>query len=121
MQVVCVIDDDPAIRKGVANLLRSAGYQPVCFESGASFLASPWRAQAACVLLDLNMPGLHGTDVQRALRGQGAAPPVICMSAQASQARVEEILALGATGFLAKPFTAEALLDAISNSCTGLP
>jgi FixJ family two-component response regulator len=117
MQVVCVIDDEPAIRKGVANLLKSAGYQAVCFESGARFLASPWRMQAACVLLDLNMPDLVGTDVQRALRAQHLTLPVICMSAQANPTHIDEALALGATQFLAKPFSAETLLNAIANSC----
>lgn len=121
MQVVCVIDDEPAIRKGVANLLKSAGYKPVCFESGERFLASPWRAQAVCVLLDLHMRGLQGPDVQRALQAQGYQLPVICMSAHANQQQTDEALALGATHCLVKPFSAEALLDAISDSLKERP
>jgi FixJ family two-component response regulator len=113
MQVVCVIDDEPSIRKGIANLLRSEGYLPLCFDSGESFLASPWHAQACCLLLDLQLPGLQGLDVLGALDGE---LPVICMSAQATEAQVSEALARGARRFLAKPFAAEQLLEAIAAS-----
>ncbi|WP_043310299.1 response regulator [Pseudomonas sp. ML96] len=116
MQVVCVIDDEPSVRKAVANLLRSAGYQPVCFEAGENFLASPWRAQASCVLLDLQMRGLQGLEVLRALGGER---PVICMSAHAGEQQVAEALSIGAALFLAKPFTAEQLLQAIASSLAG--
>ncbi|MDD0842719.1 response regulator [Pseudomonas sp. Gutcm_11s] len=118
MQVVCVIDDELSVRKGIANLLRSAGYQPVCFESGENFLASPWRVQAACVLLDLQMLGLQGPEVLRALNGER---PVISMSAHANEQQVAETLALGAIHFLAKPFTAEQLLQAIALSLAEQP
>ena len=116
MHVVCVIDDDPSVRKGVANLLKSEGYQAVCFQSGDSFLASDWIGRANCVLLDLCMPGLHGHEVQRALNGLGADVPVICMSAQATEQNVALALQQGACEFLAKPFTAEALLAAVAHS-----
>jgi len=114
MKVVCIIDDEPSIRKGIANLLKSEGYQPYCFESGALFLASPWKTQTDCLLLDMRMPGLQGLDVQRALREQGNTLPVICMSAQANEQAVERSLQAGARYFLSKPFTAEHLLRVIA-------
>lgn len=116
MHVVCVIDDEPSVRKGVANLLKSEGYNPVCFPSGESFLASPWKDQAACILLDLCMPGLQGHDVQRSFNARGYSVPVICVSAHASQQDIDLALRNGAVQFIAKPFTAEVLLAAIANA-----
>lgn len=112
--VVCVVDDARSVRKSVANLLKSAGYVPVCFETGEQFLASPWRQRAGCVLLDISMPGLRGQDVLTMLRTAGERVPVICMSAHASEATITEALAKGAEFFLKKPFTADALIEALA-------
>lgn len=116
MRAVCVIDDDPAVRKGVANLLKSAGYHPVCFASGESFLSSPWKTQAACLVLDVCMPGMSGLDVQRQIRAEGSPLPVICMSADASEQNVAPALREGAHAFLSKPFSAERLLAAVAGA-----
>lgn len=113
MHVICIIDDDPSVRKAVANLLKSEGYQPVCFQSGESFLASPWKNQAACLVLDLCMADMQGHDVQRSLNALGNCVPVICMSAQASEQAIAMCLQAGAAQFIAKPFTAEVLLAAL--------
>lgn len=114
MDVVCVIDDEPPVRKGVANLLKSAGYNPVVFDSGESFLASPWSEATACVLLDLCMPEVSGHDVLRRLKARGTHAPVICMSAHASEQEIALALREGAVQFIAKPFTAEVLLAVIA-------
>jgi FixJ family two-component response regulator len=121
MKVVCIIDDEPSVRKGLANLLKSEGYQPFCFESGASFLISPWKTQADCLLLDMRMPGLQGLEVQRLLHEQGATLPVVCMSAHASEESIQRSLDAGASYFLCKPFTAETLLQAIATTLKDRP
>jgi len=110
MKVVCVVDDEPSVRKGIANLLKSAGYRCPCFASGQALLASPWRHRADALLLDLCMPGLHGFEVLRRLREQGVTLPAICMSAQATEQSEGEARAAGARAFLAKPFSADLLL-----------
>lgn len=114
MKVVCIVDDEPSIRKGIANLLKSEGYQPFCFDSGDSFLISSWKTQADCLLLDMRMPGLQGLDVQRALQEQGNSLPVICMSAHTDEQSIQQSLQAGAVHFLSKPFTAETLLQVIA-------
>lgn len=119
MKVVCIVDDEPSIRKSIANLLRSEGYQPICFDSGATFLSSPWKNKADCLLLDMRMYGLQGLDVQRVLQEEGNTLPVICMSAFASERSIEQSLQAGASHFLTKPFTAEALLDMIAKTVEG--
>lgn len=114
MHVVCVVDDDFSVRKSLANLLKSAGYQPLCFDSGEAFLMSPAVDTAACVVLDLCMPGLSGHQVQQQLRASGKTLPVVCISANGNGADTR-CLAEGAACFLAKPFTGEALLTVIDN------
>ena len=117
MPIVCVIDDEASIRKGLTNLLRSAGYQPVGFASGESFLSSPWRSKAACVLLDLQLPGLQGDEVVRALNAE---IPVICLSAQTDERQIATCLAQGAR-FLAKPCEGETLLNTIASCLEARP
>lgn len=111
MQIVCVIDDEASIRKGLTNLLRSAGYLAVGFGCGESFLASPWRHRAACVLLDLQLPGLQGDEVLGALKTE---IPVICLSAQANDQQIAACIAQGAS-FLAKPCSGDTLLNTIAS------
>ncbi|SFA62915.1 Response regulator receiver domain-containing protein [Metapseudomonas otitidis] len=117
MKVVCVVDDEPKVRKSLDNLLRSVGLRAVCFESGEAFLASRWPEQADALLLDVRMPGLKGAEVQALLAERRCPLPVICMSAEAGAQGAESALARGAHAFLAKPFSAEALLAALA----GLP
>lgn len=121
MHVVCIIDDDSSVRKAVANLLKSEGYQPVCFQSGESFLGSPWKNQAACLILDLCMADMQGHDVQRSLNALEYRVPVICMSAQATEQAITASLQAGAVQFIAKPFTAEVLLAAIARAVKDCP
>lgn len=121
MDVVCVVDDDPAVRKAVANLLKSEGYAPLCFASGESFLAAPALEDALCVILDLRMGGLQGHQVQRKLNARGQALPVICMSAHASDQAIAQALRQGAVQFIAKPFSAEVLLAAIARTRQAVP
>lgn len=130
MHVVCVVDDDFSVRKSLANLLKSAGYQALCYDSGEAFLASPSVDTAACLVLDLCMPGLSGHQVQQALRARGNTLPlaemhttgntlpVVCISANGNDADARS-LAEGAVCFLAKPFTGEALLNAIEAAVQG--
>ncbi|VXC73927.1 Response regulator receiver domain-containing protein [Pseudomonas sp. 8Z] len=119
MKVVCVVDDDPQVRKSLANLMRSAGYQAVCFASGEGFLASDYCARAQALVLDWHMPGLQGGDVLYRLKAAGVSLPVICMSADNSQALAEHALEAGAQGFLGKPFSAEALLALLAQLLGG--
>jgi FixJ family two-component response regulator len=110
---VCIVDDDASVRKSLANLLRSAGFDPLPFSSGEAFLGSGLAREAGCALLDLKMPGLGGLQVLRELAAMGCRVPVICMSAHWSDAGLDESMREGAVACLRKPFSEEALLQAI--------
>ena len=116
MVTVCVVDDDISVRKSLSNLLKSAGYQTVSYSCGEDFLASDFSMLAACVLLDIRMKGMTGNVVQQVLKNSGRGISVICMSAHWDEQLVAEILANGAVGFLHKPFTGEALFQAVAKA-----
>jgi FixJ family two-component response regulator len=112
--MVCIVDDDFSVRKSLANLLKSAGYFTVSFASGEEFLASSAVDDAACVLLDLKMIGMHGLEVQQRLNLMGKTLGVICMSAHEDEESVSRAMIAGAVRFLRKPFAEEVLLASIT-------
>ena len=114
--VVCIVDDDASVRKSLSNLLRSAGFDSLSFSSGEEFLNSPHAQAAGCVLLDLKMKGLSGADVQRELIRTDSRLPVICMSAHWDDVALSETVRQGAVACLSKPFTEEALLEAVGRA-----
>ncbi|UDU81199.1 response regulator transcription factor [Pseudomonas sp. HN2-3] len=117
--VVCIVDDDSSVRRSLSNLLRSAGFDTLSFASGEDFLASPQALGAGCALLDLKMQGLSGADVQRELIRLDNPLPVICMSAHWDDSALSESIRQGAVACLSKPFTEEALLDAVDEATKG--
>ena len=108
---ILVIDDDPAIRATVAEILLSEGYAVATAMNGAEGLESLERIDPALVLLDMRMPILDGWGFARALRGRGVQVPILVMTAAQDARRwAREI---DAEGFVAKPFDLLDLLDAV--------
>jgi FixJ family two-component response regulator len=112
--IVYIVDDDDAVRCGFARLLRSAGMEPRPYESAPRFLDEVVDAKRACILLDITMPSLTGTQVQEQLNAQGITLPVITVSARDDEQTRATARGLGARMFLRKPVDDQALLDAIS-------
>jgi FixJ family two-component response regulator len=119
MPIVCIIDDDPLVRKSLASLLKSAGHTALQFESGEAFLAAGPTDTAACILVDLKMKGMSGLDVQRILAQRRSTTPVIFMSAHGDDESVRRALAAGALAFLRKPFSSDDMLDLIDRIASG--
>ena len=76
-RVVYVVDDDDAVRNAVSHFFRTADLKVETFESAAAFLARADLARRCCLLLDIRMPGMTGTDLHDELRGRGVRAPVI--------------------------------------------
>jgi FixJ family two-component response regulator len=112
--VVHVVDDDADVRTGFTRLLRSAGLEVCAYASAERFLDQVDRAAPGCILLDVSMPGMSGTDALMQLRDRRDALPVIVVSARDTDAVQRLVGALGAKMFLRKPVDDQALLDAIS-------
>jgi FixJ family two-component response regulator len=116
MDVVAVVDDDESVRNAVLRLLRGAGLTARGFASGDEFLESWHFDRPDCLLLDLQMPNMSGTEVQKALNLAGAKFPVIIVSAHDEPLVREESMRLGAADYLCKPLDVFALLQAVAHA-----
>lgn len=112
--LIHVVDDDAAVARGVSRLLRSWGMQVRAFRSGEEFLNALQDSPAAdCSVIDIQMPGMSGLEVQETLRRSGRNIPVIFITAH-YEAEIEGLaMKSGAIGFLRKPFSDEALVGLI--------
>ena len=101
---VAVVDDDEAVRDALSNLLASLDLGVATFASAEAFLASPACRDAACLIADVQMPGMSGLDLQRHLSESGNRLPVILITAFPQEHVRRQAEAEGAFGFFAKPF-----------------
>ena len=111
--MVYVVDDDVSAREGVAGLIRSAGLMAKTFASGEEFLAAPRPKIRSCLVLDVNLPGLNGLDLQHELGKSGAQVPIVFLTGHGDIPMTVRALKAGAANFLTKPFDDEDLLNAI--------
>jgi DNA-binding NtrC family response regulator len=116
--LVYVVDDDPSAREGVAGLLRSAGLRAKTFASGEEFLASPPPQMPSCLVLDVNLPGVSGLDLQQELAKEDVHVPIIFLTGHGDIPMTVRAVKAGAMNFLTKPFDDEDLLNAIQDGIT---
>jgi len=110
---VFVVDDDRAVLKGLARLLRSAGFDACCFDSAESFLAAHDAARPGCAILDLALGGLSGVDLQQTLLDSGCERPIIFLTGRGDVPSSVRAMKSGAVDFLTKPVNDEDLLNAV--------
>lgn len=96
--------------------MESAGYAVEGFGSAEEFLASGATETAACLVIDIQLPGITGLELQGELAGSGNRLPIVFVSAQGMNANREKAMRQGASGFLAKPFRREDLLKILSEA-----
>jgi DNA-binding NtrC family response regulator len=113
--LVYVVDDDVSAREGVARLIRSAGFAAKTFESGEEFLASARPHVPSCLVLDVNLPGLNGLDLQEKLVQSRQPVPIVFLTGHGDIPMSVRAVKAGAANFLTKPVDDEALLNAIRN------
>jgi DNA-binding NtrC family response regulator len=116
--LVYVVDDDPSAREGVAGLIRSAGLKARTFTSAPEFLATPRPEVPSCLVLDVNLPGLSGLDLQHELAKSGDQIPIIFLTGHGDIPMSVRAVKAGAVDFLTKPFDDEDLLNAIRQCIT---
>ena len=113
---VVVIDDDLSVRRSLARLLASAGYEVIVCSSAEEFLAMPSVPRPACVMTDVRMPGMSGLDLLDVLRTRRPSLPIILFSGDADPGAYAHARAAGAVSFLMKPFASEDLLGALAEA-----
>ena len=113
---VAVVDDDDAVRDALSNLLSSLGLTVTTFASAEAFLASPACVEAACLIADIQMPGMSGLDLQRHLADSGNRLPVILITAFPRDHVRQQAELAGAFGFFAKPFEGGPMIACIERA-----
>jgi FixJ family two-component response regulator len=111
--LLSVVDDDESIRGSVPGLIEEFGYAARAFASAEEFLSSGAIDETSCLILDIAMPGMSGPELHLELKRRGEKVPVIFITGQKDEAIRTRLLKQGAAGFLLKPFSDTALLEAI--------
>jgi FixJ family two-component response regulator len=111
---VAIVDDDESVRRALQRLLRASGLDAETFASAQDFLASlPLAAPPDCLVLDLQMPGTSGLDLQRQVVRAGLRLPIVVTTGHDEPGMQARCLAAGASAYLRKPLEAGTLLAAI--------
>src|SRR5262249_25389179 len=110
---IVVIDDDVSVREGVEGLIRSAGHRVETFASAREFLARPLRAVPLCLVLDVQLPGMSGLDLQRELAKARKPVPIIFLTGQGDIQMSVQAMKAGAVDFFTKPVDGQRLLESI--------
>jgi FixJ family two-component response regulator len=114
--VIAVVDDDSRVRESLASLIESAGLTARVFSLAKEFLQEDFLARTSCLITDVRMPGMNGLDLQRCVRLERPALPVIFITAHHDDEVERCAFAQGAAFFIRKPFDAEELLRAVETA-----
>ena len=117
--LLSVVDDDEMLRESLPDLLREFGFAARAFSSGQEFLSSDYVDETRCLILDVAMPGMSGLDLQEELKRRGQPIPVIFITGQKDEDIRKRAFKQGAVKFLYKPFSDNALLDAVNAAISG--
>jgi FixJ family two-component response regulator len=112
-RLVSVVDDDPSVLRSVRSLLLSSGFRVCTFESAEAFLAWPEHTETSCLVVDLNMPTMSGSELVARLRATHSGIPFVVLSAVADPEVTHRMMDMGAISCLRKPVPGLELLGAI--------
>lgn len=111
---VFVVDDDPSVRAGLRRLISAAGYEVRTYASSGELLEDAAAAEAGCLVLDLQMPGATGLELQSELERRGMDVPIVFLTGYGTVSASVSAMKRGAVDFLEKPAPAEELLTAVN-------
>jgi FixJ family two-component response regulator len=114
--LISVVDDDESVRRTTILLIESFGFRAATFESAETFLRSGHLHDTSCLIVDLQMPGMNGLQLQSYLVAAGCRIPIIFITAHESNDSRQRAMQTGAAAFLGKPFSDEQLLQTIRSA-----
>jgi RNA polymerase sigma factor (sigma-70 family) len=114
--VIHIVDDDASFRNSLARLLKASGYQTALYESANAFLEKLPATGAGCILLDMQMSGLSGFQLQEQLARSGSILPIIFLTAHGDIPASVHAMRAGAEDFLPKPVSKEALFESVERA-----
>lgn len=113
---IYIVDDDEAVRAGLAELMRSVSLPVRTFASAQEFLEAYTPSWRGCLLLDIRMPGMSGLTLHERLAGRTGVLPVIFVTAHGDVSMAVDVMKLGAFDFIEKPVRGQALLDKVNRA-----
>jgi FixJ family two-component response regulator len=114
--LVCIVDDDESVRIAMGSLIRSLGHEASVFESAEAFLVSPEVEQTSCLIVDMQMPGMSGLDLQVELKARRPRLPVIIITAFPEPRLRQQAEASGAVGFFSKPIDGDIFVECLQRA-----
>ncbi len=114
--LVVVIDDDEGVCRALARMLSASGYRVRTYVHASDYLDESEVIEPACVLADIRMPTIDGIALAHAMRSAGVEAPILFMTATGDVATVVDAMKQGAVDLLPKPFSADALLNAVAQA-----
>jgi FixJ family two-component response regulator len=114
--IIAIVDDDASAREGLQSLIRSAGWRVQTFVSAQEFLARRGAETPSCLILDLQLPGLSGLDLQERMAEVGLAIPIVFLTGHGDIPASVQAMKAGAVEFLTKPLDEEKLFQAIQEA-----
>jgi len=114
--VISIVDDDEDVREATKSLVRSLGYNALTFCSAEEFLGSAHVTATACLIADVQMPGMSGIELQERLIADGSRIPVIFVTAFPQEKLQGHVIKRGAIGYLRKPFDEGRLIECIDTA-----
>ncbi len=112
-KLVCIVDDDPSVRRALGRLLRSFGLEVELLASGRECLDEAYIDRAACLILDVAMPGMDGFELHALLQASGRSVPTVFISAHDDESYGERARSAGAIAYLDKPCDEVLLCEAL--------
>jgi len=112
-QLIAIVDDDEAARTAVSAALKSVGFKARSFASAEEFLGSGQQREAACLITDIQMPGMSGLELQAKLAEEACRIPIIFITAYGDTRTRAQAMGAGAVEFLGKPFDDEVVCESV--------
>jgi FixJ family two-component response regulator len=110
---VAVVDDDEHLRRSFARFLRAAGLRPITYATAEAFLSDAKRPRIECLVLDLQLPGMSGLELQKRLSADGSRTPILFITAYDDTRSREQAYAMGCEGYFRKSDSGREVLNAI--------
>ena len=114
--LISIVDDDESVRRTTTLLIESFGFRAAAFESAETFLRSDHLHDTSCLIVDVQMPGMNGLQLQSHLAAAGCGIPIIFITAYEGKDSRQRAMQAGAVAFLGKPFSDEQLLQIIRSA-----
>jgi FixJ family two-component response regulator len=112
-RLIAIVVDDESLQRALQNLIESVGLSTLCFGSAEQFRESEARHKAACLIVDIRMPGMSGLELQAKLKAEGCRIPIIFITAHGDSEMRTLAMGDGAVEFLTKPFNDAVLLEVV--------